>query len=526
MDHGRFWSLIDEARAKRGRTSAALLKALTKLPPAEIAAFDAWFWAYYMATSREDLWAAVYAIRGGCGDDSFGYFRCWLIGRGEDAVLSAIRDPESLVEIIGKADPSDEAMLGAARMAYREVKVTALPDAATVAIPNREAWPTDRFESGLKWNDAFFAANYPKLYARYLEPHHKDEPTGSITDDRFWQIIDDAKERAATAQAAARELEAILRELPREELIGFDRWLGAYNYALMRKDVQVACRIVLGKDDPETAAGLRGWLIAQGRAAVAAVKHDLDTVLEVAKHPPASCVSIIFITGSPLQAHDIYRMHSEDEREAIPDLDTWRADFAITSPSVAELRARFPRLTAGMTDEELGGPADLAKLTDYERGRVAASLLERANATTDDREKLELLDSAAKASPLHEEVRTARGRLHARLGNSEAALSDFDAALARSPGAAHTRFERARLRHARGDHAGALADAREAAHRVPEARTWIESLAPGTPRRVRHTKFGDGAVVSIDKSGSEVKLVIDFADGRKTIAMRFVEVIA
>ncbi len=75
----------------------------------------------------------------------------------------------------------------------------------------------------------------------------------------------------------------------------------------------------------------------------------------------------------------------------------------------------------------------------------------------------------------------------------------------------------------RGDRDGAIADAREAANRVDAARAWLASLVPGTPHRVRHTKFGDGTVVSADATGSEPKLVIDFAGGRKTIARRFVE---
>src|SRR5690349_9480355 len=71
MEHARFWSIIDEARSTRGQTSAALERALNKLPARDILGFDAWMWAYYTAIRREDLWAAVSAIRDGCGDDGF-----------------------------------------------------------------------------------------------------------------------------------------------------------------------------------------------------------------------------------------------------------------------------------------------------------------------------------------------------------------------------------------------------------------------------------------------------------------------
>jgi Protein of unknown function (DUF4240) len=173
MEHAQFWSVIDEARASAGdgATSTALARALSQLTAAELIAFDAWFWAYYMAAQREDLWAAVYAIRGGCGDDSFDYFRGWLISRGEEAVLAAVRDPESLAALVGGADPRDESMLGAAGEAYRGVAGEDLPvPGPPFEVPGRAAWPADRFESGLTWDDAFFAAHYPTLYARYVAP--------------------------------------------------------------------------------------------------------------------------------------------------------------------------------------------------------------------------------------------------------------------------------------------------------------------------------------------------------------------
>jgi hypothetical protein len=45
------------------------------------------------------------------------------------------------------------------------------------------------------------------------------------------------------------------------------------------------------------------------------------------------------------------------------------------------------------------------------------------------------------------------------------------------------------------------------------------------PKRVRHKKFGDGTVVSVEGTGDQQKLVIDFATGRKELAASFVEVI-
>jgi hypothetical protein len=389
MDHGRFWSIIDEARAAPGKTSSALVRALSKLPARDILAFDAWLWAYYMAIRREDLWAAVFAIRGGCSDDSFDYFRGWLIAQGEAALVAAIRDPESLAGLIGKRDPRDEGMLGAASKAYQAVAKSELPDAGSIAVPGSADWPPDRVAWGTKWNDAFYAATFPRLYKKYIAPAAARRPTGSISHERFWQLIDAAREEAATVDASTRALAAALCRCAKEEVIGFARWLESYNQALVRNDLRATAKLLLGAAEGEAFAGFRGWLIAQGAAAVHVALHDPGSLLAHVKHPPALCVAMIFVSQDAQRVHGIYLGHiDEDDREAIPD--AWPADIA--APAAAVVKAK------------------------------------------------------AIAAP----------------------------------------------------------------------------VAPAA-KRVRHAKFGEGTIVLVDTSGTEPKLVIDFAEGRKTIARRFVE---
>jgi tetratricopeptide (TPR) repeat protein len=527
MEHARFWELIDDARNARGKTSVALIRSLAELTPKEIAEFDAWFWAYYGATQREDLWAAVYAIRGGCGDDSFDYFRGWLISRGEVAVLSAIRDPESLVEIIGKADPRDEDMLGAAGAAYRKATGRDLPDdGPKVTIPNQAQWPADRVPAEEKWDDAFYAKTFPKLHARYFEGR-EPEPMGAIPHARFWEIIDAARVATKSASDAVRALDAGLRKLETADLIGFDRWLAAYNQALVRNDVRLACRILLGRDDADTVCGFRGWLLLQGEAAVRTATHDLDALLEHVQQPVEACKDAIFVTWSVFSARSMYRAHvDEAERETIPDRATWSEDVAFAVPTVEELRARFPRLTSGFRDEELDGPVDVSRLPAEERERVARDLVDRTRGKRDDADKLAQLDQAAKLCPTDADIRANRGYVHAALGNLDAALADLDAALALRP-LAHVQWERSKVRFARGDRDGAIADARAVADTISEARGWLTREASGAPKRVRHVKFGEGRVISAEAqaTGDDMKLVIEFASGRKTIQKKYVETV-
>ena len=44
-----------------------------------------------------DLWGAVYVLLGGCSDDTFEYVRCWIVGRGRQAVEQACADAEGYV---------------------------------------------------------------------------------------------------------------------------------------------------------------------------------------------------------------------------------------------------------------------------------------------------------------------------------------------------------------------------------------------------------------------------------------------
>jgi hypothetical protein len=349
VEHARFWSLIDDARAATGRTSAMLARALAKLPPAEIMQFDAWFSAYYSATRREDLWCAVYAIRGGCGDDSFDYFRAWLVSRGEAALLAAVRDPESLADLIGGDDPRDESMLGAARDAYREVTGEDLPEhAIRPQIPDRDTWPTDRIPPRTKWTDDLYAAHFPKLFARYIAPHVDKRPKGAIP------CFAAARDRASTIEFAAFTLRRDLVSLPAAEVIGFARWMSAYNHALMRADLAIVARLLSGKRNVETVAGLRGWLIGQGEPAVRATVRDPNAILDHAKHPLAPCTQIIFATDDAQRAHELYLgAISDDERELIPDRAEWRPDLTAPLTTLAALRAHFPRLTAKMPDTRL-----------------------------------------------------------------------------------------------------------------------------------------------------------------------------
>ncbi len=74
-------------------------KLLGELAPDEVVAFQRAFDDRMREACRWDLWGAACIIEEGCSDDGFTDFRSWLISMGRDVFESALRDPESLVDV-------------------------------------------------------------------------------------------------------------------------------------------------------------------------------------------------------------------------------------------------------------------------------------------------------------------------------------------------------------------------------------------------------------------------------------------
>ncbi len=519
MDAQRFWSIIDTARAAGEPVSTQLAGSLLRLPSEDILAFQAWFSAYRAQVNREDLWAAAYAIKGGCGDDGFDYFRAWLVTRGEAVVRAAIVDPESLAQLPSLGE--DERMLYVASVAYQRAAKAELPPLPTVTVPGSEAWPPDRIERGRAWTKSFYAKLFPTLYAKYVESRTGWEESGEIDEARFWAILDAARANTQTIEEFASRLRALLADLATAEVLGFHRWVRSYEAALRREDVTAACRVLLGSRI--AASGFVDWVIAQGRAAVHAAVHDIDALLEHAQHPPGEWC-LWHLVRSTLGERDV---NAGSEVDTI-DTNTWAPDWQVGPHTVADLRAKLPRLTARCTDLQLYGENDQTPRSPVEREAIAQALVLGANTATSDHVRLDQLEQAHRLWPEGnvDTLLEQRGAAHARVGNFESARADLDALLARRAFAHTGRWVRSQVRLALGDRAGALADAREAALHVEAARAWLVTQVPTAATRVRHPKFGDGTVVSTDTTGGEPTFVVDFEIGRKKIATRFLEAIA
>ncbi len=109
MKAEQFWEIIAEINAKApdGSQEAMLRqakKALEKLTLEELIAYDQIFQVYHSASFRQYLLVASTALGATCSEESFMHFRSWLISRGKQVYMDALRDPQSLSKVIRKEE--------------------------------------------------------------------------------------------------------------------------------------------------------------------------------------------------------------------------------------------------------------------------------------------------------------------------------------------------------------------------------------------------------------------------------------
>ena len=102
MGDEQFWALIstswEESEGEYERQQEALENNLSTLTEQEIILFDNKFRDLRGKAYTWDLWAAIYIIHGGCGDDSFHDFREWVIAQGRLFYNRTVAEPASLID--------------------------------------------------------------------------------------------------------------------------------------------------------------------------------------------------------------------------------------------------------------------------------------------------------------------------------------------------------------------------------------------------------------------------------------------
>ncbi|MCL2157448.1 MAG: DUF4240 domain-containing protein [Methanobrevibacter sp.] len=103
MNKNEFWELIQESFQEgewaTDKQMEILTDKLANYSEEEILKFASIYQVYDKEAYKSKLWAAAYVMNGGCSDDCFDYFKGWLISRGEEPYLNALKDPDSLIDL-------------------------------------------------------------------------------------------------------------------------------------------------------------------------------------------------------------------------------------------------------------------------------------------------------------------------------------------------------------------------------------------------------------------------------------------
>ncbi|MCL2554218.1 MAG: DUF4240 domain-containing protein [Actinomycetia bacterium] len=169
MDETEFWEIVDSAReAADGdpdEQADLVVERLAQLDPEAVLDFARHFETRFARAFRWDLWGAADIMLGGADEESFDFFRCWLIGQGRHVFEGALAGPDDLAFLAPEFDPEtdgDAEDLGyAADEAYEQLTGVRLPD---LELPGQGAPEGERLDFD---DEAAMASRYPHLWSRF-----------------------------------------------------------------------------------------------------------------------------------------------------------------------------------------------------------------------------------------------------------------------------------------------------------------------------------------------------------------------
>ncbi len=165
MENDEFWNVIESAGPGECSAIASGVQAkLEQLPQQEVADFCRIFDSQMDALYTWDLWGVAYILRGGCSDDSFEYFRAWVLSQGRGFTELALSDPEGLGLSVSPGTDTDqmgcEDLIYAGGSAYKTLTGDFRPPRASPhpTAPSGEEW--EESSEGLR-------SGFPRLSAHW-----------------------------------------------------------------------------------------------------------------------------------------------------------------------------------------------------------------------------------------------------------------------------------------------------------------------------------------------------------------------
>lgn len=175
MEIIEFWGIIESsihsAKNVNVEQDTYLTSYLTELSLEEILEFEKLLRKLIIELDEFKVMAILKVIEGYVSDDSYLYFRCWIIGRGENFYSMSLSDPDELSRLIPKdVEPYFEDLLYVASRAH-ENKTGNHEDENNPRDVARSQGLDYDFNApptkGEDWEDANLPALYPKLCAKF-----------------------------------------------------------------------------------------------------------------------------------------------------------------------------------------------------------------------------------------------------------------------------------------------------------------------------------------------------------------------
>lgn len=169
MTEQEFWTLIQSTRRRDPEAHAERIeKRLAKMSADDVLEFVRLFELFRRAAYRWDLWGAAYVINGGCSDDGFDYFRNWLVLQGQKVYEAALKDPDSLADVVDGEEEVEADIGNPGHALYdRMTDGGDVWEAIQKKHPDFKLAPPDLGEGWDFDDDAEMRKRYPRLYAMY-----------------------------------------------------------------------------------------------------------------------------------------------------------------------------------------------------------------------------------------------------------------------------------------------------------------------------------------------------------------------
>jgi hypothetical protein len=157
--------------------------------------------------------------------------------------------------------------------------------------------------------------------------------------DRFWQIIEDARDRASDGEEQAELIYEVLKALSPDEIIAFDKAYDQFPFRAYRWDLWGAAHTMNGGCSDDGFEYFRAWLISRGRSVYEHALDDPDSLADE-YDPDRDDYELESLMYAPVRAYEDATGQSMPQRDRMfPDLigEPWEEE---------DLNELLPRLTA------------------------------------------------------------------------------------------------------------------------------------------------------------------------------------